>query len=118
MPPHCLAWTLSWITCAPQPSFLGKTKLLWLQGETGFFQACQTSTNCITPGVYAIIGSAATLCGVTRMTVSLVVIMFELTGGLEYILPTMVGVMMSKWVADAFGRDGLYEEAILFNGYP
>merc|ERR1711998_457315 len=30
----------------------------------------------------------------------------------------MVGVMMSKWVADAFGRDGLYEEAILFNGYP
>ena len=30
----------------------------------------------------------------------------------------MVGVMMAKWVADAFGRDGLYEEAILFNGYP
>ena len=36
----------------------------------------------------------------------------------RYILPTMVGVMMAKWVADAFGRDGLYEEAILFNGYP
>ena len=31
------------------------------------------------------VGAAATLSGVTRMTVSLVVIMYELTGGLLYI---------------------------------
>ena len=43
------------------------------------------------------VGAAATLGGVTRMTVSLVVIMFELTGGLTYILPLMVGVLVSKW---------------------
>lgn len=47
--------------------------------------------------------------GVTRMTVSLVVIMFELTGGLEYIVPLMAATMTSKWVADAFGREGIYE---------
>lgn len=47
--------------------------------------------------------------GVTRMTVSLVVIMFELTGGLEYIVPLMAAAMTSKWVADAFGREGIYE---------
>lgn len=40
--------------------------------------------------------------------VSLVVIMFELTGGLNYIIPIMVAVMISKWVGDAFVKDGMY----------
>lgn len=44
------------------------------------------------------VGAAAVLSGVTRMTVSLVVIMFELTGSLEFIVPTMAGVMFAKWV--------------------
>ncbi|KAG9479935.1 hypothetical protein GDO78_011781 [Eleutherodactylus coqui] len=56
--------------------------------------------------------------GVTRMTVSLVVIVFELTGGLEYIVPLMAAVMTSKWVGDAFGREGIYESHIRLNGYP
>jgi chloride channel 3/4/5 len=43
------------------------------------------------------------------MTVSLVVIMFELTGELSYMLPLIMAVMVSKWVADAFNRDGMYE---------
>lgn len=51
--------------------------------------------------------------GATRMTVSLVVIMFELTGGLEYIVPLMAATMTSKWVADAFGREGIYEVTYL-----
>lgn len=42
------------------------------------------------------------------MTVSLVVIMFELTGGLVYIVPLMVAVMVSKWVGDAFSKEGMY----------
>lgn len=41
-------------------------------------------------------------------TVSLVVIMFELTGGLTYIVPIMVAVMISKWVGDALIKDGMY----------
>ena len=41
-------------------------------------------------GVFAMVGAAAFLAGVSRMTVSLAVIMFELTGALTYILPTMV----------------------------
>jgi chloride channel 3/4/5 len=47
----------------------------------------------IIPGVYAMVGAAATISGVTRMTVSLAVILFELTGGLTYILPLMIGIM-------------------------
>jgi chloride channel 3/4/5 len=69
-------------------------------------------------GIYAIVGAAAVLGGVTRMTVCLVVIMFEVTGGLEYVLPVMVGVMMSKWVGDAFGKDSLYVDLIRLKGYP
>ncbi|XP_009989480.1 PREDICTED: H(+)/Cl(-) exchange transporter 3-like [Tauraco erythrolophus] len=64
------------------------------------------------------VGAAACLGGVTRMTVSLVVIVFELTGGLEYIVPLMAAVMTSKWVGDAFGREGIYEAHIRLNGYP
>lgn len=45
-----------------------------------FDAACGDGLLCIVPGVYAMIGAAATLAGVTRMTVSLAVIMFELTG--------------------------------------
>lgn len=52
------------------------------------------------------------------MTVSLVVIMFELTGGLEYIVPLMAAAVTSKWVADAFGKEGIYEAHIQLNGYP
>ncbi|KAG8134765.1 hypothetical protein E2320_007860 [Naja naja] len=83
-----------------------------------FKQWCEVGADCITPGLYAMVGAAACLGGVTRMTVSLVVIVFELTGGLEYIVPLMAAVMTSKWVGDAFGREGIYEAHIRLNGYP
>ena len=43
-----------------------------------------------------------------HVAVSLVVIMFELTGGLQYIVPLMIAVMTAKWVADFLGRQGMY----------
>uniref|UniRef100_A0A4W3J350 Chloride channel protein n=1 Tax=Callorhinchus milii TaxID=7868 RepID=A0A4W3J350_CALMI len=79
---------------------------------------CRPGADCVTPGLYAMVGAAACLGGVTRMTVSLVVIMFELTGGLEYIVPLMAAAVTSKWVADAFGKVGIYEAHIHLNGYP
>jgi chloride channel 3/4/5 len=30
----------------------------------------------------------------------------------------MLAVMVSKWVADAFNKDGIYDEQIILNGYP
>ena len=55
-----------------------------------FFSACQPDVPCITPGTYAFLGAGAALSGIMHITVSVVVIMFELTGALTYILPTMV----------------------------
>ncbi|KAI5701560.1 hypothetical protein M8J75_010887 [Diaphorina citri] len=81
--------------------------------------AGECSTNdCITPGLYAMVGAAAVLGGVTRMTVSLVVIMFELTGGVRYIVPLMAAAMASKWVGDALGKQGIYDAHIMLNAYP
>lgn len=54
------------------------------------FSACEPDIPCITPGTYAFLGAGAALSGVMHITVSVVVIMFELTGALTYILPTMV----------------------------
>ncbi|KAI9675421.1 MAG: hypothetical protein M1817_001325 [Caeruleum heppii] len=82
------------------------------------FGACEPDIPCVTPGTYAIIGAASALGGVTRMTVSIVVIMFELTGALTYVLPIMIAVMISKWVGDVFGKRGIYESWIHFNEYP
>ena len=64
------------------------------------------------------VGAASTLSGVTRMTVSLVVIMYELTGGLLYIVPLMVATMTAKWIGDAFGHEGIYDLHIKLNNYP
>ncbi|PIK48248.1 putative H(+)/Cl(-) exchange transporter 3 [Apostichopus japonicus] len=82
------------------------------------FRSCSATGKCITAGLYAMVGAAACLGGVTRMTVSLVVIMFELTGGLVYIVPLMVAVVISKWVGDAFTKGGIYDSHIELNDYP
>lgn len=94
---------------------------IWVTNHPTFYpfeHYCAPDVPCINPGTYAIIGAAATLAGVTRMTVSIVVIMFELTGALTYVLPIMTAVMFSKWIGDWFGRRGIYESWIHFNEYP
>ncbi|KAJ2486450.1 hypothetical protein EV174_001115 [Coemansia sp. RSA 2320] len=82
------------------------------------FSACKPDVPCITPGVYALVGAASMLASTTRMTVTIVVIMFELTGALIYVLPIMLAVSISKSVAEAFNKDGLFESIIHLNGYP
>ncbi|KAL3315962.1 H(+)/Cl(-) exchange transporter 3 [Cichlidogyrus casuarinus] len=78
----------------------------------------KNSQPCINPGLYAMVGAAASLGGVTRMTISLVVIMLELTGGLTYIIPLMVATLVSKWTGDWLTNGSIYEEHIRLNKYP
>ncbi|KAK4694401.1 hypothetical protein P7C71_g3167, partial [Lecanoromycetidae sp. Uapishka_2] len=72
----------------------------------------------ISPGIFAMVGAAAFLAGVSRMTISLCVIMFELTGELEYIVPHMIAILVAKWVADGLEREGVYDLAQTVLGHP
>jgi chloride channel 3/4/5 len=64
------------------------------------------------------VGAAAFLAGVSRMTVSLTVIMFELTGEVDYIPPFMIAILTAKWVADALSSEGVYDLAQTVLGHP
>jgi chloride channel 3/4/5 len=86
--------------------------------DAAFFSACQSGQTCITPGTYAFLGAAAALSGIMHITVSVVVIMFELTGALTYILPTMIAVGVTKVVSERFGKGGIADRMIWFNGMP
>jgi chloride channel 3/4/5 len=84
-----------------------------------FAGECSTAfEQCVVPGFYAVVGACAFLGGVTRMTVSLVVIMVELTGGLSYSVPLMCAALVSKLVGDALVREGIYDAHIQLNNYP
>jgi chloride channel 3/4/5 len=86
--------------------------------DSAFFSACQPDVPCITPGTYAFLGAGAALSGIMHITVSTVVIMFEITGALTYILPTMVVVGVTKAVSERFGHGGIADRMIYLNGYP
>lgn len=93
--------------------------ITYLNRESVFLTSiCPDMSVCTLTGLYAMVGAAAVLSGVTRMTVSLVVIMFELTGGITYIVPIMVAVMTAKWVGDYITPGGIYDAHISINGYP
>lgn len=91
----------------------------WTHPDLAFFSWCDESQGaCIVPGIYAMIGAAATLSGVTRTTVSLAVIMFELTGTLTYSIPVMISVLVARTIADALEHKGIYDLVLEFSGLP
>lgn len=82
------------------------------------FRECASTSVCVRPAIYAIVCAAATLGGVTQVSVSLVVIMFELTGGLSHLLPTMIGILAAKMVCTLFGVEGIYDMHINLKRLP
>ncbi|KFY47827.1 hypothetical protein V496_10421 [Pseudogymnoascus sp. VKM F-4515 (FW-2607)] len=89
--------------------------------HAAIFEQCAShpdGTSCITPGVYALVGAGATMCGVTRLSVALAVILFELTGSLDYVLPFSLSILVAKWTADAIERLSIYDLLTNMNSYP
>ncbi|XP_047427612.1 H(+)/Cl(-) exchange transporter 6 [Mugil cephalus] len=68
-------------------------------------------------GTFALIGAAAFLGGVVRMTISLTVILIESTNEITYGLPIMITLMVAKWTGDFFNK-GIYDIHIELKGVP
>ncbi|XP_023637116.1 chloride channel protein CLC-d isoform X2 [Capsella rubella] len=71
----------------------------------------------IEEGTYALLGAASFLGGSMRMTVSLCVIMVEITNNLKLLPLIMLVLLISKAVGDAF-NEGLYEVQARLKGIP
>ncbi|CAZ85392.1 unnamed protein product [Tuber melanosporum] len=76
------------------------------------------SSACVTPGVYALVCAGAVMCGVTRLSVTLAIILFEMTGSLDHVLPFSLAVLVSKWTADAIEPLSIYDLLTALNSYP
>lgn len=62
-------------------------------------------------------GAAAVLGGVTRMTISLAVILLETTGNVTYALPLVATLLVARYVGNFFG-DGIYDMQIELRAWP
>ncbi|XP_013787955.2 chloride channel protein D-like, partial [Limulus polyphemus] len=69
------------------------------------------------PGAFALLGAAAFFGGVSRLTMSLTVIMMELTNDIQFLLLIMVAIMVAKWVGD-FVTHPFYHSLLEFKCIP
>ncbi|OQD77801.1 hypothetical protein PENDEC_c002G02385 [Penicillium decumbens] len=102
---------------------VGHTVQYWTIKYPNFFlfESCPNIAgmeSCITPGIYAMVAAGATMCGVTRLSVTLAVILFELTGSLDHVLPFSLAVLCAKWTADAIEPRSIYDLLTDMNSYP
>ncbi|CUM65641.1 uncharacterized protein PRCAT00003289001 [Priceomyces carsonii] len=70
---------------------------------------CTSKTCLVSPSSYAVVSAAAFMTGITKLTMCVVVIMFELTGAVTYVLPIMISVMTLKILSDWLCSDNIYD---------
>lgn len=68
-------------------------------------------------GTYALMGAAAVNGGVTRMTLSMTIIMLETCGNMTYLLPLMVTFGAARY-AGKFFAEGIYDIQLHMKGLP
>ncbi|KAK4874937.1 hypothetical protein RN001_014297 [Aquatica leii] len=83
----------------------------------GLLKLFPDATALVHPGKYALVGAAAQLGGVVRMTISLTVIIMETTGNISFALPLILTLIAAKWTGDFF-NEGIYDTHIQLSGIP
>jgi CBS domain-containing protein len=67
-------------------------------------------------GLYALVCATATLAGVFRSAISLVVLVVEGTRGINFLFGIIVAVVAANWFAAIFQQDGVYESELERDG--
>lgn len=75
------------------------------------------SISSLDTGLFALLGAASFLGGTMRMTVSLCIILLELTNDLLLLPFVMLVLLISKTVADNFNK-GVYDQIVKIKGLP
>ncbi|XP_021673911.2 putative chloride channel-like protein CLC-g isoform X2 [Hevea brasiliensis] len=119
----CLLFGLPWLaSCQPCPADASEAcPTIGRSGNYKKFQ-CQPgmlvgSESSLNHGLYAVLGAASFLGGSMRMTVSLCVIILELTNNLLLLPLIMLVLLVSKTVADAFNGN-IYDLIMKVKGFP
>ncbi|GBF97646.1 H(+) Cl(-) exchange transporter [Raphidocelis subcapitata] len=85
---------------ATSGGLLGSWLRMWLPGWN------------IQPGLYSLMAATATLGGVFRNSISLVVLVMEGTRSIEYMGGIILSVVVANWVAHQIHREGVYESEL------
>ncbi|KAL4632875.1 hypothetical protein ACB092_04G082600 [Castanea dentata] len=107
----CCSFGLPWIAkCIPCPTELSVS--CPTVGKSGNYKSFQCPS-----GLFALLGAASFLGGTMRMTVSLCIILLELTNDLLLLPLVMLVLLISKTVADNFNK-GVYDQILKIKGLP
>ena len=82
------------------------------------FICSSKSDHCVDMGIYSMISAGAFMAGVTRMNITLVIILFELTSSYTYVLPISISIAVANWAGGLLEKNSLYETMLIMNDYP
>ncbi len=71
---------------------------------------------CVSPGAYALVGMGAVVAGTTRAPITAILVIFELTGDYELILPLMASCIISTLLCEKLGRESIYTLKLIRRG--
>jgi H+/Cl- antiporter ClcA len=72
----------------------------------------------IAPSTFALLGVASMLAGIQRSTVSVAIILVEGTGQIKVLLPVIIVVVTSRYVAQSLHTLGVFEAAMEYKNLP
>ncbi len=68
------------------------------------------------PSTYTYVGMAAFFCAVSRVPITAVILVFEMTSDFNLVLPLMIGVVTAYLVAEGLETGSLYDRLLEANG--
>lgn len=89
-----------------------------LNSEVMNYICAKNSGECVDLGIYSMISAGAFMAGVTRMNITLVTILFELTSSYTYVLPIAIAIAVANWLGGLIEENSLYEALLIANDYP